>query len=71
MEACRAAEFLAGAPEADPLTVVTHGATGKVLRGLYARLAPGDGLALDEPQNAIFLSEGVVARIEIGLDVRL
>lgn len=64
----RVAAFLETATSADPLIVVTHGATGRVLRGLYAGLASDQILALDEPQDAIFrLCDGTVARIEIDI----
>ena len=68
MLARRVAAFLDDATSADPLIVVTHGATGRVLRGLYGGLASDQILALDEPQDAIFrLCEGTVARIEIDI----
>ncbi len=45
--------------------VVGHGAAGRVLRGLYGKLADQEILALDEPQDAIFrLTQGTVARID-------
>ena len=45
--------------------VVGHGAAGRVLRGLYGKLAEQEILALDEPQDAIFrLAQGTVARID-------
>lgn len=69
MLARRVALFLASVTAGGPLIVVTHGATGRVLRGLYAGLTCNETLALDEPQDAIFrLDEGVVERIEIDID---
>ncbi len=45
--------------------VVGHGAAGRVLRGLYGKLAEQEILALDEPQDAIFrLTQGTIARID-------
>jgi broad specificity phosphatase PhoE len=50
------------------LAVVTHGASARILRGLYAGLSPDEIFALDEPQDAVFrLHKGNVQRIETGL----
>jgi probable phosphoglycerate mutase len=45
--------------------VVSHGGTGRVLRGLYGRLAPPEIKTLEQPQDAIHrLAQGTVARID-------
>ncbi len=47
--------------------VVSHGGTGRVLRGLYARLAPPEIKTLEQPQDALHrLTQGTVARIDHG-----
>lgn len=38
--------------------VVSHGACGRVLRGLYLGLTPQQTLALDEPQDVVFELRG-------------
>jgi probable phosphoglycerate mutase len=44
---------------------VSHGVTGRVLRGLYAGLATETVMAHDAPQDAIFeLTRGQVRRID-------
>ena len=51
----------------DKLVVVSHGAAGRVLRGLYAKLSPDEILLLDEPQDAFFrFQNGSVERIDAG-----
>ncbi len=51
----------------DNTIVVSHGGTGRVLRGLYGRLAPPEIKTLEQPQDAIHrLAEGTVARIDHG-----
>ncbi len=63
MVAARAGDFL---NEARGNTiVVSHGGTGRVLRGLYGRLAPREIKTLEQPQDAIHrLAQGTVARID-------
>jgi probable phosphoglycerate mutase len=48
-----------------PVALFSHGAVGRVLRGLYMAL-PGDKIVdLDEPQDAFYcLQAGAVARID-------
>jgi probable phosphoglycerate mutase len=41
-----------------PLVVVTHGAVGRVVRGLYLSLTPTETVALDEPQHIAFRLHG-------------
>ncbi|MHA1153985.1 MAG: histidine phosphatase family protein, partial [Alphaproteobacteria bacterium] len=65
MVAARAGAFL-GAARGNTI-VVSHGATGRVLRGLYGRLAPSEIKTLEQPQDAIHrLTQGTVARIAHG-----
>ncbi len=62
MVAARAQAFLG---EANGRTIVfSHGGTGRVLRGLYTRLAPTEIKTLEQPQDALHrLTQGTVARI--------
>lgn len=48
----RAADFLSGAR--GTLLVVTHGAVDRIVRGLYAGLAPEEICRLSEPQDEVF-----------------
>jgi probable phosphoglycerate mutase len=44
---------------------VSHGVTGRVLRGVYAGLSRADTLLQDVPQDAVFrLTGGDIARID-------
>jgi probable phosphoglycerate mutase len=44
---------------------VSHGVTGRVLRGLYARLPTEETITQDVPQDAVFrLAGGAIARID-------
>jgi probable phosphoglycerate mutase len=63
MVAVRARAFLS---EVNGKTiVVSHGGTGRILRGLYGRIAPTKTLTLEQPQDAIHrLTQGTIARIE-------
>jgi probable phosphoglycerate mutase len=46
---------------------VSHGVTGRVLRGVYAGLSRADTLMQDVPQDAVFrLLGGEIARIDCG-----
>lgn len=57
--------FLADITSGDRLVVVGHGASGRILRGLYGGLAKADMLALDMPQDAVFrLLNGQVDRFD-------
>lgn len=61
----RIGSFLADVTPGDRLVVVGHGASGRVLRGLYGGLAKADLLALDIPQDAVFrLHNGQVDRFD-------
>jgi probable phosphoglycerate mutase len=65
MVAARVATFL-DEIERDTI-VVSHGGTGRVLRGLYARLAPTEIKTLEQPQDALHrLTQGTIARIDHG-----
>lgn len=45
--------------------VVSHGATTRILRGLFAGLSSAEMSALDEPQGVVFCArEGVVTRLD-------
>lgn len=62
--AIRLSAWLAERTEGEHLVVVSHGVAGRVLRGLYAGLAPEDGVAGDSPQDAVFrLHGGMIERI--------
>jgi probable phosphoglycerate mutase len=44
---------------------VSHGVTGRILRGLYAGLAPEEVVTQDVPQDAVFrLRHGTITRID-------
>ena len=46
-----------------PAIVVSHGAAGRILRGLYLGLAPDEMMTLEEPQDAFFeLANGKIER---------
>ncbi len=65
MVARRARAFL-GEAQGNTI-VVSHGGTGRVLRGLYSRLAPEETRTLEQPQDALHrLTQGTVARIDHG-----
>lgn len=65
MMADRARRWLATTASGPDLIVVSHGAFGRVLRGIYSSLDPGQTLAQEEPQDSIFrLSGGSIARID-------
>jgi len=62
MVALRAEAFLEE-PRGNTI-VVSHGGTGRVLRGLYTRLAPEQIKTLEQPQDALHrLTQGTIARI--------
>jgi probable phosphoglycerate mutase len=49
-----------------PLVVVSHGAFGRVIRGVYGNLGIEDTLSLSVPQDAIFrLSGGLIDEIHV------
>jgi broad specificity phosphatase PhoE len=50
-----------------PLFVVSHGASGSVLRGLYLNLTPAQTLALDRPQGSIIKLQDGDAQLLEGL----
>ena len=60
----RAAEWLTSLAES--AVVVSHGALGRILRGLYLGLEPSEIYDLDEPQGCIFrLHGGSVTRFAV------
>src|SRR5689334_9585569 len=60
----RAADWLATVKE--PTVAVSHGALGRLLRGLYAGLTPDETILLEEPQGCVFrLEGGVVAKFAV------
>jgi len=63
----RVADWLASVQDEPRLIVVSHGALGRALRGIYLGLAPDEVLQLREPQDALIrLTEGTVATIPTG-----
>lgn len=64
--AARAGAWLAEAAASPvPLVAVSHGVTGRVIRGLHAGLLREEALKLDVPQDAVFrLDAGGVERID-------
>ncbi len=65
MMAERAQRWLATAATGPNQIVVSHGAFGRVLRGVYTGLDSGRILAQEEPQDSIFrLFGGSIARIQ-------
>lgn len=64
--AARAGDWLAqAAASTAPLVAVSHGVTGRMLRGLYAGLDRETALKQDVPQDAVFrLAGGRVQRID-------
>ena len=56
--ALRVAGFLADVDPNRPLIVVSHGGTGRVVRGLYGKLSRDDMINLEEPQDAFHLLRG-------------
>lgn len=63
----RLTSWLGGLP-AEPerrIIAVSHGVTGRILRGLYAQLAPDEVVTQDVPQDAVFrLQRGAITRID-------
>lgn len=48
-----------------PILAVSHGVAGRVLRGLFLKMAREDALKLDIPQDAFFwLNGGTIERVE-------
>ncbi len=55
-----------GAISTKPLIVISHGGTGRILRGLYTGLGQAETLTLDQPQDVVFrLSDGEIERINV------
>jgi broad specificity phosphatase PhoE len=65
--ALRVAGFLADVDPEQPLVVVSHGGTGRVIRGLYGKLSQDEMLILEQPQDAFhLLRNGQIGRIDSG-----
>jgi len=63
----RIGDFLAGVGADDRLIVVSHGAAGRIFRGLYGGLSKAATLALEIPQDAVFrLQNGQIDRFDCG-----
>ena len=63
--ALRVAGFLADVDPEQPLVVVSHGGTGRVIRGLYSKLSHDEMLILEQPQDAFHrLYQGQIGRID-------
>lgn len=61
----RIGDFLASIAPDDRVVLVSHGAAGRILRGMYAGLAKADMLALEIPQDAVFrLQNGQIDRFD-------
>ena len=69
--ALRVTSFLADMDSDRPLIVVSHGGTGRVIRGLYGGLPRDQILALEQPQDAFhLLRDGQVGRIDAAVGGR-
>jgi len=65
--ALRVASFIADVDPEQPLIVVSHGGTGRVIRGLYGQLSQDEMLTLEQPQDAFHrLYQGHIGRIDSG-----
>jgi broad specificity phosphatase PhoE len=63
----RVGDWLESVKDEPRLIVVSHGALGRALRGLYLGLEPEQTLQLKEPQDALIrFSDGTVATIPTG-----
>jgi broad specificity phosphatase PhoE len=63
--AARLGAFLDGVSPDERVVVVSHGAAGRILRGLYGRLDRAAMLTLEIPQDAVFrLHNGQVDRFD-------
>ena len=61
----RIGDVLAGITPRDRVILVGHGASGRILRGLYGGLAKAQMLALEIPQDAVFrLQNGQIDRFD-------
>lgn len=69
--AFRVVSFLADIDPERPLVVVSHGGTGRVVRGLYGKLSQDEMLTLEQPQDAFHLLRGgQIGRIDPGREAR-
>ena len=61
--------WLSGLAEGARMIVVTHGATGRMIKGLYARLERDAAMSLSEPQDAFFrFCNGEIEEIAVTAD---
>jgi broad specificity phosphatase PhoE len=61
----RIGDFLASIAPDDRVILVSHGAAGRILRGMYGGLPKADMLALEIPQDAVFrLQNGQIDRFD-------
>lgn len=64
----RVGGWLEQTTEHDKLIVISHGASGRAIRGLYGNIAPEVAVKLEEPQDAFFLlSAGAIQEISVDL----
>ena len=62
----RVEKWLAETSEDDKLIVISHGASGRAIRGVYGKMEPGAAIGLSEPQDAFFLlSMGDIQEITV------
>ena len=62
----RVQKWLADTSEDDKLIVVSHGAAGRAIRGVYCKMEEGAAIGLSEPQDAFFcLSKGDIQEIPV------
>jgi len=61
----RVADWLGSIPDDNPRIVVSHGVTGSLIRGCYAKLSPMEMLTLPTPQDAFFiLADGRIESVQ-------
>lgn len=64
----RVGGWLRDVSEDERLIVITHGASGRAIRGLYGNMPPGAAIGLAEPQDAFFcLSHGEISEIPVAV----
>lgn len=64
----RVGNWLSAVSEDEKLIVITHGASGRAIRGLYGKMPPEVAVRLEEPQDAFFrMSHGEIQEIPVEL----
>lgn len=64
--ALRVADWLSSLESDRSLIVISHGGTGRIIRGLYGKLSEADSLAQVAPQDAFHsLNNGLIGRIDL------